>query len=529
MTREARPARRRPHVVVVGDVLLDRDLIGTSERLAPDAPVPVLDVTTLRESPGGAGLAALLVVRSGARVTLIAPLADDPGGATLRNLLCPHLQLIPLGHEGSTRRKTRVRSGGQSLLRIDDGGPGRPTDLPAARIAEAVADADAVLVADYGAGTTTDRRVRRILTEAAARTRLVWDPHPRGGPPVPGATLVTPNLAEAAAADRALDPTKSGRPGEPDLLAGRLREAWQVGAVCVTAGAAGAFLAGSASGAQYLPAPAIRSGDSCGAGDRFAATATVRLAVGDLVSEAAAAGVRDASAWVGAGGSAAFRMPPAARGPVPEDTFPDDTFRDDTFRGDTFPGDTLPGDTAAGTPGTDHAVDEDGPVHAGSGLETDAGAAGLEELAQGLRDRGARTVVATGGCFDIVHPGHVATLQAARRLGDALVVLINSDASVARLKGPGRPVVGAADRARVLRAFDCVDAVVVFDEDDPRDALSRLRPDIWVKGGDYGGTELPETATVQSGGGRVVFLPYLAGRSTTSIIERSRSHSHPSA
>jgi rfaE bifunctional protein nucleotidyltransferase chain/domain len=146
----------------------------------------------------------------------------------------------------------------------------------------------------------------------------------------------------------------------------------------------------------------------------------------------------------------------------------------------------------------------------------------LVALASRLRLIGG-PLVATGGCFDIVHPGHVATLQAARRLGDHLVVLINSDASVARLKGPGRPVVTARDRARVLEAFDCVDAVAIFDEDDPRAVLSVLRPDVCVKGGDYGSGMLPETGTVESHGGRVVLLPYLSGRSTTSIIERSRA------
>ncbi|MGS0685825.1 PfkB family carbohydrate kinase [Nakamurella sp. GG22] len=508
MTARAPRSTGRPHVVVVGDVVLDRDLVGTAERLAPDAPVPVLDVSSLRETPGGAGLAALLAAGSGARVTLVAPIADDDGGARLRALLEPHVELIAVGHQGPTRRKTRVRSSGQSLLRIDDGGPGRPTDLPVERIGRALATADAVLVADYGAGTTTDLRMRDLLTSAASRVRMVWDPHPKGGRPVRRATLVTPNLSEATAADRALngadpspgadsppgtDPspgadsppgTDSSRGGphrsaHPDLLALRLRAAWSADAVCVTAGSDGAFLATTDHESQFLPAPIVRGGDSCGAGDRFAATAAVRLAFGDLTSEAAASGVRDASAWVADGGTGSFRMPD---GPMAEQPVPD------------------------GIPTPDR----------------------LDGLARRLRT-GGRTLVATGGCFDIVHAGHVATLQAARRLGDALVVLINSDASVARLKGPERPLIEAADRARVLEAFDCVDAVVIFDDDDPRTALEQLRPDIWVKGGDYGGTELPEAATVQAGGGRVVFLPYLTGRSTTSIIERSRSQSEQPA
>jgi D-beta-D-heptose 7-phosphate kinase/D-beta-D-heptose 1-phosphate adenosyltransferase len=128
------------------------------------------------------------------------------------------------------------------------------------------------------------------------------------------------------------------------------------------------------------------------------------------------------------------------------------------------------------------------------------------------------TLVATGGCFDLLHAGHVASLRAARHLGDALVVLLNSDDSVRRLKGPSRPTVGQDDRARVLMALTDVDGVVIFDEDDPRAALERLRPDIWVKGGDYAGRELPEAALVQSWGGRVILLPTLPGRSTTALL-----------
>src|SRR4029078_13425810 len=131
------------------------------------------------------------------------------------------------------------------------------------------------------------------------------------------------------------------------------------------------------------------------------------------------------------------------------------------------------------------------------------------------------TVVATGGCFDLLHPGHVATLEGARELGDCVVVLLNSDASVSRLKGPGRPLVPERDRAQVLSALRCVDAVVVFDEDTPEAALRRLRPDVFTKGGDYRGRTIPEEAVMRALGGQVVLLPTVSGRSTTRLIERA--------
>ena len=129
------------------------------------------------------------------------------------------------------------------------------------------------------------------------------------------------------------------------------------------------------------------------------------------------------------------------------------------------------------------------------------------------------TVVATGGCFDLLHPGHVQLLQRARQLGDVLVVLLNSDRSVRELKGPGRPIVPAPDRAAVLRALGCVDAVVEFDERTPITALTRLQPDLFVKGGDYGADELPEQAVMSTWGGQCVVLPYLEGHSTTTLYE----------
>ncbi len=130
-------------------------------------------------------------------------------------------------------------------------------------------------------------------------------------------------------------------------------------------------------------------------------------------------------------------------------------------------------------------------------------------------------MVASGGCFDLLHAGHVATLEAARRLGSSLVVLLNSDASVRRLKGAGRPVVPADARRRVLEALDCVDAVVLFDDDDPGASLAQLRPDVWAKGGDYDTAHLPEADAVRGYGGRVVLVPFVAGWSTTDLVARA--------
>ena len=143
-----------------------------------------------------------------------------------------------------------------------------------------------------------------------------------------------------------------------------------------------------------------------------------------------------------------------------------------------------------------------------------------------VRARGGR-VVATGGCFDLLHAGHVGLLRQARGLGDCLVVCLNSDASVRALKGAGRPLVSAGDRARVLAALECVDAVVVFDETTPEELLERLRPDVWVKGGDYDPGELTEATVVRRHGGEVVLLPYQARHSTTALVAAARGQGAP--
>ena len=461
-----------PRVVVLGDVVLDRDIVGRAERVCPDAPVPVVDVDGVQESPGAAGLAALLCCAPGVDVGMVAPMADDPEGRRLARMLRREVDLLPIPHQGPTRRKTRVRSAGQSLVRLDSGGPGFPTQPPLSAVRDILAGAEAVLVSDYGAGVTREPGLRDLLTDVARRSVVVWDPHPLGGAPVPGCALVTPNLAEARASVRSGNDDLGPAP-PPEAVAARLRRAWQARAVAVTAGRSGAFVAMAGSEPLFVPAPEVTSGDPCGAGDRFAATASVSLARGAVLSEAVVDAVAEASAWVAAGGTEGFRNRST--------------------------------DRAATSPDTGR----------------------IDEVVSRVRSRG-DTLVATGGCFDILHAGHVACLAAARSLGDALVVLVNSDESVRRLKGPGRPAVPAADRVRVLEALSSVDAVAVFEEDDPRAALDRLRPDVWAKGGDYGSEALPEADLVRSWGGRVVVLPYVSGRSTTSILARSTAgHSTP--
>jgi rfaE bifunctional protein nucleotidyltransferase chain/domain/rfaE bifunctional protein kinase chain/domain len=448
-------------VVVVGDTVLDREVDGDVRRLSPDAPVPVVDEQSVRSRPGGAGLAALLAAGHGRRVTLITALADDGAGRELlAALLAAGIEIVDLGLDGATPEKIRLRTGSRVLLRLDRGGAAGRVGPARATARAAIGWAGAVLVADYGRGVASDPLLREMLTARAAQTPLVWDPHPRGAEPVAGATVVTPNADEAARFAGSADPHGADHAAPHGAL---LARRWSVPHVCVTRGARGAVLVTAAGEVRAFPAPVVAEGDSCGAGDRFASRVAQALADGADVAEAVSAGVRAASSFVAAGGAAAIH-------------------------------DRSPRDAGA----ADDALDVAERARAGGGI-----------------------VVATGGCFDLLHVGHVRTLEAARGLGDCLVVCLNSDRSVRRLKGPGRPLVGEQDRAAVLRSLRCVDAVLVFDEDTPVQSLERLRPDLWVKGGDYSRADLPETEIVERGGGNVVLLPYLDGHSTTHLIQEA--------
>jgi rfaE bifunctional protein nucleotidyltransferase chain/domain len=318
---------------------------------------------------------------------------------------------------------------------------------------------------------------RDLLTRLAGSVPIIWDPHPAGPAPVPGVAVVTPNLAEASkAAASYANPQHKSLQDQAAQVGRILLEQWQSRAVLVTKGEQGAVLLREGIDSPHaVPAPRVEAGDPCGAGDRLAASLAVHLLAGRNLEEAATLAVHDAADFLASGGVSALPDP-------------------------------APAASAAAAPK----------------LRNQAG--GLRRtrepllLARAVRDSGGK-VVATGGCFDLLHAGHVRSLAAARELGDCLIVCLNSDDSVRRLKGPERPIIGQQDRAELLLAMECVDAVMIFDEDTPEAALERLRPDFWVKGGDYKGARLPEADLVEKWGGRCLTVPYHPARSTTGLAD----------
>jgi rfaE bifunctional protein nucleotidyltransferase chain/domain len=364
---------------------------------------------------------------------------------------------------GTTVAKTRVRAGGQSIVRFDSGdGTADHRELPSG-VAEAINSAGAILVADYGLGVSGHPEIRRLLERVAPDVPIVWDPHPRGSVPTAGVTLVTPNDAEAARFTTESDSTDDG------MRAAHLARAWRAAHVVITRGSRSAQLHSTDSDTTVaVDVPRVAapgSHDTCGAGDCFATAAAEGLRRGMPIDDCIRFATGRATDYVHTGGVASIARPPR----------------------------------------TVASVDRD-----------------AVEFAARVRRRGGR-VVATGGCFDLLHPGHVSLLRYARQLGDALVVCLNSDDSVRRAKGEGRPVVSHTDRAHILLELESVDAVAIFDEATPTAILDRLRPAVWVKGSDYTEQDLPEAATVRQHGGEVHFAPVLPGYSTTRLVAAARS------
>jgi D-beta-D-heptose 7-phosphate kinase/D-beta-D-heptose 1-phosphate adenosyltransferase len=461
-------------VMVVGDVMLDRHVHGHVRRISPEAPVPVVSLAGEVHTPGGAGNVAATLAALGAPVTLAGLVGPDTEGTQLVEALhakgvtrtalhrAPDLQTIT---------KTRILSEGQQqLLRLDRDGDRAAFAAAAegllARIRPRLDGQAAVVIADYEKGAITPAVARVIIDECRRRSiPCVVDPKKVDFTAYARATVVTPNWLEAE--------RTAGRPLADDAAVARaaeeMRVALELNAMLITRGPEGMTLS-TPRGITHIPAQVRAVADVTGAGDTVVAVLAACLASGwDPVE--------------------ACRLATVAAG------------------------------IAVSHPGT-YVVHADELSMAWKGLSHKIlnREAARRRLAEARR-RG-RKVVFTNGCFDVLHAGHLTSLEGAKRLGDLLVVGLNSDASVRRLKGDSRPVNHQEHRASLLAGLACVDVVVIFDETTPEELISLLEPDVLVKGGDYTVDQVAGAEIVHAYGGQVVILPLVPGLSTTAILGR---------
>ncbi|WP_439814316.1 D-glycero-beta-D-manno-heptose-7-phosphate kinase [Zavarzinia sp. CC-PAN008] len=459
-------------VLVVGDVMLDRFVYGRAERLSPEAPIPVLTVERETEMCGGAGNVARNVASLGGQAIVVGVIGRDRDGAALNALLVaeagidPHLVTDP---GRPTTCKTRFVAG-QQLLRADRE-TAQPVDAQAdaviAAVVEALPKCDLVLLSDYAKGVLTDPVLGAVIAAASAAGKpIIADPKSRDFARYRGVDVLTPNRGELALGTGLAAETGA----QVDAAAQAVRAQTGIGAVLVTMGEQGMRLA--TDGPPLALAAAAREVfDVSGAGDTVIAVLALSLACGgDLPTAARLA-------------NAAAGLVVAKRG------------------------------TAVVSP------EELGEVlHADSGGLLSP--ARLRQRIQAWRSQGLR-VGFTNGCFDLLHSGHVSLLAQARAACDRLVVGLNSDASVRRLKGPSRPIQDQAARAAVLSALSSVDAVTFFDEDTPLKLIEAIRPNVLIKGADYREDQVVGAPFVRAHGGEVVLVPLVEGHSTTRLVERA--------
>ncbi|MCC5859273.1 MAG: bifunctional D-glycero-beta-D-manno-heptose-7-phosphate kinase/D-glycero-beta-D-manno-heptose 1-phosphate adenylyltransferase HldE [Ectothiorhodospiraceae bacterium] len=467
------PEFSRARVLVIGDLMLDRYWHGDTGRISPEAPVPVVQVGDVEERPGGAANVALNIAALQGRVHLLGLTGDDDAAALLQQRLeqagvnCD-FQPVP-GHP--TICKLRVLSRRQQLIRLDFERPFAPGagDGLLERVRQALPGAPVVVLSDYAKGTLAHApEVIRMAQDAGCR--VLVDPKGPSFQHYRGADLLTPNLTEFEAV--------AGPCADLDMLETRARELLRdlaLGALLITRGEHGMSLIATDQPALHLPAHAREVYDVTGAGDTVISVLAAGLAAGSELPVATALANVAAGLVVGKVGTASVTVSELRW--------------------------ALHGLQAA-----DH-----GPVTRQQ----------LKVLVDDARAQGER-IVMTNGCFDLLHAGHVAYLQQARALGDRLIVAVNDDASVRRLKGPERPLNAVDQRMAVLSALAAVDWVVSFSEDTPAELIAEIVPDVLAKGGDYQVEEIAGAATVQQAGGRVVVLDFVDGVSTTSIIERIR-------
>ena len=475
-------ASKQRSVLVLGDLMLDRYVVGDVRRISPEAPIPVLHATHRRAVPGGAANVAHNVATLAGRAILVAVTGDDPAADELADLLnrIPGLahRLVRLAGR-TTTVKTRFVSHGQQLLRLDEEEPapvvGHDAQALLAIFAEALEAAECVVLSDYAKGLLSDE----VLAGAIALTRakgvpIIADPKRADFAAYKGASVLTPNQGEAAIATgiAATDDASVAAAGE------EIRQRAGVDAVLVTRSERGLTLVRGGAPPLRIPAQARAVADVSGAGDTLVATLALALAAGSPLAESAALANLAAGIVVGKPGTA---------------TVSADELADALHRR------------------------ERSSIEA-KVVEEAAGIAVRERWRQaGLR------VGFTNGCFDLIHPGHVHLLARARAACDRLIVGLNSDASVRRLKGAGRPVQAEQARATVLGALASTDLVMIFEDDTPERLIAALAPDVLFKGADYRLDQVVGADLVLQAGGRVELIPLQDGHSTTAMIARSRA------
>lgn len=474
----------RRHILVVGDLMLDRYLWGDVERISPEAPVPVVRVKRRSEAGGGAGNVASNLVGLGARVTLVGVRGADEAGLRLSALMRrPDIRDLSIECcDRPTITKTRVVSGGQQLLRLDEEQIrpfGREIVQAAVRHIGAAAEAaDAIVLSDYGKGMLQSPDLCGAAVRIA-QTRgipVLVDPKGRDWERYRGATCLTPNRREIEFFD--------GAPIEGDdrlaAVMQRTLRRFGLSRLLVTQGASGMCLMGPDGVPLFIPTRARQVYDVSGAGDTVIATLALAVAAGIGFTDAA-------------------RLANLAAGVVVAKV----------------------GTQPISRVELEHAVCAHGAA-SGGGSRSKLFAADAAVVQVDAWRANGETIVFTNGCFDLLHPGHVHLLNRARDLGRRLVVGLNADASVARLKGAGRPILNEHDRAAILGALDCVDLVVIFEEDTPERLIVRLKPDILVKGADYRLEQVVGREIVESYGGSVRLIEAIEGYSTTRIARRLR-------
>lgn len=476
-----RLAAAKPSIVVIGDVMLDGWWEGSIDRFCREAPAPVVEIRHRRFAPGGAANTAMNLAALGAHVTLASVVGrDDAGSELLRRLREEGIDTGYVQHVPGfpTTTKTRISSGGQILLRIDDSSP----DVPEASLGAlaqslraALQGQQAVVLCDYGAGALTGPvrdALLEFLVERPSTLMVVVDAHEPHAWASLHPDLATPNAQEAG---RLLGRTFPEGPGRAAAVVSNrtaLLEATGAANVVVTLDRDGTVLLPSAGKIHRTWARPVAERHASGAGDTFVAA----LTIASVASLPLTTSVDLAQAAA---------------------------------------------DVAVHRSGTSVCSTEDLARHLGGFAQTILDPEDLARLISRHRGEGQR-IVLTNGCFDVLHPGHTRYLNQAKHLGDVLVVALNSDASVRELKGPGRPVNKLTDRAAVIGALSCVDYVTVFDTPTPIPLIDRLQPEVYAKGGDYTPAMLAETPAVEAYGGQVAILDYVAELSTTAVVERIR-------